>query len=74
FCGSGTALIAARELNRNWIGIDKSEQAIKTTKNKLKKNEKDFFYNYDYSYIEVESNYELKATNKKDNRKVRRFA
>jgi adenine-specific DNA-methyltransferase len=74
FCGSGTALIAAQELNRSWIGIDKSEQAIKTTKNKLKKIEKDFFYNYEYSYLEIESNYELKAINKKGNCKVRRFA
>ena len=32
FCGSGTALVAAQELNRNWIGIDKSEHAIKVTK------------------------------------------
>ena len=73
FCGSGTALIAAQELNRNWIGIDKSEQAIKIAKNKLKKIEKNLFSN-DYSYLEVESNYELQVINKKDNRKVHNFA
>ncbi|PIP17474.1 MAG: site-specific DNA-methyltransferase [Parcubacteria group bacterium CG23_combo_of_CG06-09_8_20_14_all_35_9] len=35
FCGSGTTLIAAQELERNWIGIDKSEHAIKVTKKRL---------------------------------------
>jgi adenine-specific DNA-methyltransferase len=37
FCGSGTTLLAAQELNRNWIGIDKSEHAIKVVQNKLSK-------------------------------------
>lgn len=35
FCGSGTTLVAAQELNRNWIGIDKSEHAIKVAKKRL---------------------------------------
>lgn len=35
FCGSGTTLCAAQELCRKWIGIDKSEQAIKVSKNRL---------------------------------------
>ena len=35
FCGSGTTLVAAQELNRNWIGIDQSEQAINIAKKKL---------------------------------------
>lgn len=30
FCGSGTTLHAARDENREWIGIDKSIQAVKT--------------------------------------------
>jgi adenine-specific DNA-methyltransferase len=47
FCGSGTALIAAQELKRNWIGVDQSEQAIKITKKKL-----DNFPECKYSYIE----------------------
>ncbi|MDR2942161.1 MAG: site-specific DNA-methyltransferase, partial [Treponema sp.] len=44
FCGSGTTLIAAQELNRNWIGIDQSEQAIKITKKRLNNTEKTFFF------------------------------
>lgn len=35
FCGSGTTLKSAHLLNRRWIGIDQSEQAIKTTIDKL---------------------------------------
>jgi adenine-specific DNA-methyltransferase len=35
FCGSGTTLLAAQELNRKWIGIDRSDQAIKITKKRL---------------------------------------
>lgn len=37
FCGSGTTLIASNILKRRWIGIDSSEQAIKTTKKRLEK-------------------------------------
>lgn len=36
FCGSGTTLIAAMETDRNWIGIDQSELAIKATTERLK--------------------------------------
>ena len=56
FCGSGTTLIAAQELNRKWIGIDKSEQAIKTARTKLNKIEKYSLNNCEYSYLEMESN------------------
>ena len=35
FCGSGTTLKSAHLLNRRWIGIDQSEQAIKATIDKL---------------------------------------
>ncbi|GBR76142.1 adenine-specific DNA-methyltransferase [Candidatus Termititenax persephonae] len=64
FCGSGTTLVAAQELNRNWIGVDKSEQAIKATKKKLNKLETTFFSNYEYSYLEVKNNCEFKILNK----------
>ena len=73
FCGSGTTLIAAQELNRNWIGIDKSEQAIKRTKKKLNKIEKDFFSNCEYSFLSTDYNYESKI-NIEENCKVRHFA
>lgn len=36
FCGSGTTLIAAKLLNRNYIGIDILEEAIELTKKRLK--------------------------------------
>jgi len=57
FCGSGTTLIAAQELNRNWIGIDQSEQAIKITKKRLNDIEKTFFTEYEYSYLETDNIY-----------------
>lgn len=43
FCGSGTTLIAAQELGRNWIGIDNSEQAIKVVEKRLSKIPRDLF-------------------------------
>ena len=35
FCGSGTSLKSAHLLNRKWIGIDRSNHAIKATVSKL---------------------------------------
>lgn len=35
FCGSGSTLLAADQCNREWIGIDNSEEAINTTKVRL---------------------------------------
>jgi len=35
FCGSGTALVAAQEFGRHWVGIDNSEIAIKTSWSRL---------------------------------------
>lgn len=43
FSGSGTTLKAAQENNRNWIGIDQSEEAIKSTIKKLNNIPKDLF-------------------------------
>jgi site-specific DNA-methyltransferase (adenine-specific) len=37
FCGSGTTCVAAKLLNRNFIGIDKSEEAIALTRSRLEK-------------------------------------
>jgi site-specific DNA-methyltransferase (adenine-specific) len=35
FCGSGTTLVAAKLLNRNYIGIDTSEEALELTRRRL---------------------------------------
>ena len=35
YCGSGTTVVAADRLNRNWIGIDENEEAIHITKRRL---------------------------------------
>ena len=35
FCGSGTTLLAAKCLNRRWIGIDASGQALETARERL---------------------------------------
>ena len=43
FCGSGTTLKSAQILNRNWIGIDRSELAIEVTKEKINKIQSDLF-------------------------------
>lgn len=51
FCGSGTTLIAAQELDRNWIGIDKSDQAIKVTQKKLAQIPASFFSKVEYEFL-----------------------
>lgn len=43
FCGSGTTLKAAHLNNRKWIGIDKSEEAIKATLCKINSINGDLF-------------------------------
>lgn len=35
FSGSGTTLASAQKLNRNWIGVDIGEEAIKTIKDRM---------------------------------------
>ena len=49
FCGSGTTLQAAAELNRKWIGVDSSLKAIEITKKRLKNNI--FLNQIDYDFI-----------------------
>jgi adenine-specific DNA-methyltransferase len=43
FCGSGTTLVAAQELQRAWVGMDSSEEAISICKKRLT----------DFEYIEI---------------------
>lgn len=53
FCGSGTALKSAHCLNRNWIGIDKSDLAIEATQKKLATISSNLFVQKpDYEFLE----------------------
>ena len=52
FCGSGTALVAAQELNRQWIGIDQSDQAIKIVKKRLDSIPANLFTKVEFEFIE----------------------
>jgi adenine-specific DNA-methyltransferase len=52
FCGSGTTLVASQELGRKWIGIDKSDQAIKVAKDKLNSISPTLFGTVEYNYLE----------------------
>ncbi len=54
FCGSGTSLLAAGELGRNWIGIDKSQQAIKICQQKLAQAKPTLFSSYSYELYKAE--------------------
>lgn len=52
FCGSGTTLVAAQELNRKWIGIDQSDQAIKIVKKRLYNIPQNLFSKVEFEFIE----------------------
>ena len=52
FCGSGTTLIAAQELGRNWIGIDKSEKAIEVVRKKLNE-ENAALFKTDFEFVTI---------------------
>jgi adenine-specific DNA-methyltransferase len=53
FCGSGTTLVAANELCRHWIGIDKEEKAIEVARRRLDSPAKNLFFESEYSYLEA---------------------
>ena len=54
FCGSGTTLKSAQINNRQWIGIDQSDLAIRATKNKLEAIEGDLFIEKpEYEFITI---------------------
>lgn len=50
FCGSGTTLLGAQELERRWIGVDQSEQAIRVVKKRLEDLPKALFVTGDYEF------------------------
>jgi adenine-specific DNA-methyltransferase len=53
FCGSGTTLFAANQLNRRWIGIDESDVAINISKSKLDNSNDNLFSNIvDYKLLQ----------------------
>lgn len=51
FCGSGTSLIAAANLNRKWIGVDIGDQSISTINKRMD----------DKTYQLINSNYKLRS-------------
>ena len=51
FAGSGTTLIAAQSLNRNWIGIDQSEPAIKVIQKCLEALPTNLFSAVEYEFL-----------------------
>ena len=55
FCGSGTTVIAAQELGRNWIGVDESEKSIEIIKNRLNNVKRGLYdYNKSYEFITID--------------------
>ena len=53
FCGSGSTLLAAQQLNRHWIGIDLSPVAIKITLERFTPSQPQLFDSSpDFQYIE----------------------
>lgn len=54
FCGSGTTLFSAQNLNRKWIGIDESSHAINAAQNKIDSIEKNLFMQeVGYDFIDL---------------------
>lgn len=51
FAGSGTTLVAAQLLNRGWIGIDKSEPAIRVIQKRLNTLPNSLFLKADYEFL-----------------------
>lgn len=60
FCGSGTTLIGAHELDRSWIGIDQSEQAIRVVEKRLNALPKGLFSEKDYEFVKEVPNMKTK--------------
>src|SRR3989338_5332753 len=56
FAGSGTTLVAAQSLNRSWIGIDKSEPAIRVIQKRLGDLPNSLFSKMDYELLREDTN------------------
>jgi len=58
FAGSGTTIVSANELGRNWIGIDESKQAIEVTSKRLSetKNSSIFSSNMEFEIYRLYKN------------------
>ena len=54
FAGSGTTLVAAQSLNRNWIGVDKSEPAIRVVQKRLNNLPNSLFSRVGYEFLRQE--------------------
>lgn len=68
FVGGGTTVAVADKLNRNWIGIDQSVQAIKVTEFRLNKQQVLFskpftvqLHKYDYDTLRYKDAFEFEA-------------
>ena len=54
FCGSGSTLLSAIRNQRNWIGIDASDESMKVVKKQLKEQGGTLFGEYsDYDFIHL---------------------
>lgn len=68
FCGSGTTLVAAQELGRKWIGIDKSDKAIEVVRNKLSlENE---LFGSEFQFIDLCEKNEIQKLNAVKSKKI----
>lgn len=68
FCGSGTTLVAAQELGRKWIGIDKSDKAIEVAKEKL--GSENGLFDNDFQFLELRERNEIKKLNVAKSKKI----
>ena len=68
FCGGGTTVAVADKLNRRWIGIDQSVQAVKVTEFRLNQ-QQDLFskpfivqlHKYDYDTLRYQNAFEFES-------------
>lgn len=68
FCGSGTTLIAAQELGRKWIGIDKSDKAIEVAKEKL--GSENGLFDNEFQFLELCTKKKIQKSNIAKSKKV----